>query len=489
MAFNEIPTELRVPFTYVEFDPTQADQGSSLMPFNVLLPGQMLPSGEADPLVPIRITSEAQGIKLFGRGSQLAQMISAFLNANKFTKLTAIGVEDYSGGVQATGSITFSGAVTSPAPIIFYIGGMPVRAGTLLGDSNETCAEKLAAAINAAPDLPVTATLNDAEVTLTARHKGECGKDISIKQGLNQGEELPAGISVAITGFTGGAGNPDALDVVAAMGGERYHLIAWPWLDALSLTALKNELDARWDAKAQIDGQAVVVKTGSFNEVSTFASARNDKGLTVIPSEGSPTLPWVDCAACVAIIAYYGAEDPARPFQTLVIPGVLPPAPEDRWAKFPEKNQALYDGVSIRDVTPGGDVMFTSVITTYRVNNLGAETQAYLYLNTLLTLSYLRYDWNNYLQTKYPRHKLASDNIGKRQGNNQAIMTPSVGKAEALCRMDQWEREGLVEASDEFKKSLIVEIDANNPNRLNWYMKPNLVNQFRIGATQMTFLL
>jgi phage tail sheath gpL-like len=326
------------------------------------------------------------------------------------------------------------------------------------------------------------------EVTLKAKHAGALGNDIDLRVGY-QGEDFPGGIIYTITPFSGGAGNPDPLLTLAALEGTRYHLIAWPWTDPTSLNALKEELDTRWGPLRQIDGQAITVKRGTFAEVTTFTDARNDKHLTVIPNEGSPTLTWVDAAASMAVLAYYGDDDPARPFQTLAIPGVLPPAENDRWREFPVLNLALYSGGSVRGVNASGDVIFLNVITTYKYNAWGAETQAYLQLNTLLTLSYLRYDWNTYLKLKYPRHKLASDDQAKLVYAGQPIMTPSLGKAEMISRMQEWVRRGLVEAPDDFKNRLVVERDQTNPNRLNFIARPDLVNQFRIAGTLIQFLL
>jgi phage tail sheath gpL-like len=68
-------------------------------------------------------------------------------------------------------------------------------------------------------------------------------------------------------------------------------------------------------------------------------------------------------------------------------------------------------------------------------------------------------------------------------------MTPALGKMEAIARVEEWVRQGLVEAPEDFANNLIVERDPNNPNRLNWYMAPDLVNQFRVGATLISFLL
>ncbi|MDL2226548.1 phage tail sheath subtilisin-like domain-containing protein [Deltaproteobacteria bacterium OttesenSCG-928-M10] len=488
--FSELPDALRLPFAYTEFDPSQADRGLSEMPFNVLLVGQMFETGEAEPLTLQRPTTTAQADRLFGAGSQLSQMAAGYLGANRLTRMMALGVNDFDGGTAATGTLTISGEVTVATPLCLYVGGVLVRLGVGQGQTAETVAGALAIVVNSKPGLAVTAAAgeNAGEVIFTAKHKGECGNNIDLR--LNyQGEESPGGLTFAFTAMAGGSGNPDAAEVVAAMGSERFHVIAWPWNDADSLRYLKEELDSRWGPLRQNDGQAILVKPGTFVECTTFASSQNNKHLTVFPAEGSPTLPWVYAAVLMAITAYYGADDPARPFQTLTLPGVLPGAVSDRWSDFPEKNQALYEGLSVCGVNDAGQVMILRAITTYRTNAWGAETQAYLDLNTMLTLSYLRYDWNNYLQTKYPRHKLAGDDEAKRYGPHQPIMTPKLGRAEAIARFRVWMRAGLVEAPDDFESRLVVERNADNPNRLDWLMMPDLVNQFRVAGTLVRFLL
>jgi phage tail sheath gpL-like len=486
--FSELPDAIRLPFAYAEFDPSQADRALSEMAFHVLIAGQMLPGGTADPLTAVRPTTDAQADNFFGKGSMLAEMCKAYLAANPITKMSAIGILDAEAGVKATGSITFTGTVTKATPLCLYIGGKLVRTAAAKETTAASLATDVAAAINADGTLPVTATAAEGVVTLTAKHAGTCANDIDIRFSYYN-EDFPQGIIPTVSNMTGGAGNPDVTNIIAALGGERYHVIAWPWTDQASLNPILNELDSRWSPLRQIDGQAIVVKTGSFSQVTTFTSTQNNKHLTVIPNEGSPTPPWVDSAACVGVVAYYGDDDPARPFQTLKVPGVLPPNIEQRWSDFPEKNQALYEGCSVRGVNAAGEVIFLNLITTYRVNDLGAETQAFLQLNTLFTLSYIRYDWNNYLKLKYPRHKLTSDDNAKLVRPGQPIITPSIGKAEAINRMHEWVRMGLVEAPEDFKSRLIVERDATNKNRLNWYMAPDLVNQFRVGATLIQYLL
>ena len=69
-------------------------------------------------------------------------------------------------------------------------------------------------------------------------------------------------------------------------------------------------------------------------------------------------------------------------------------------------------------------------------------------------------------------------------------MTPKLGKAEAIARfMDVWLPMGLVEGSSAFKKSLLCERNAKNENRLDWLMRPDLVNQFEVAGTLIRHLV
>ena len=353
IAFNVLPDTVRVPFAYAEFDGSGASDDPALMPYTVLMVGQMLDSGTAEAGTVQRPMSAAQAATLFGEGSQLAAMCAAYLNANSITKMLAIGVKDAEEGTAAKGALTINGTCVNAAPLCLYINGKLVRAAAPLAAEASAVAENLTNAINADKSLPVTATFSGGEVSLTARHKGECGNDIDLRISYYD-EDKPGGLTFSFTQMTGGAGNPDPAPVIAAMANDQYHVIAWPWTDSASLAALHDELADRWGPLRQIDGQAIVVKRGSYGDVTTFAGERNDKHLTVFASEGSPTSPWEDAAATAGVIAYYGNSDPARGFNTLLVPGVLAPAPADRWTDFPEKNQALFEGVSTRYVAPDG---------------------------------------------------------------------------------------------------------------------------------------
>jgi phage tail sheath gpL-like len=191
-------------------------------------------------------------------------------------------------------------------------------------------------------------------------------------------------------------------------------------------------------------------------------------------------------AAVAGVATYYGNMDPARPFQTLALKGVLPPKESDRLT-LQENNLLLYDGISTFSVDDGGVTRVQRLITTYKNSPNGAEDVSYLNLNTILTLGYLRYDFRNYILRKYPRHKLADD--GTRYGVGQPVITPRVGKAEAISRARVWESIGLVENVDDFAKAVVCERNAADRDRLDWMLPPDLVNQFRVAGVKISFFL
>ena len=103
------------------------------------------------------------------------------------------------------------------------------------------------------------------------------------------------------------------------------------------------------------------------------------------------------------------------------------------------------------------------------------------------TLAALRYTTRARITSRYPRHKLAGDNAN--YGPGQAIVTPSVIKGELLTLFRQWELSGWVEDFDQFADELLVERNESDTDRVDVIMGPNLVNQFRVFAAQIQFIV
>ncbi|MDP8657852.1 phage tail sheath C-terminal domain-containing protein, partial [Serratia marcescens] len=71
----------------------------------------------------------------------------------------------------------------------------------------------------------------------------------------------------------------------------------------------------------------------------------------------------------------------------------------------------------------------------------------------------------------------------------QPVVTPSIIRTELLALFGEWEEAGLVENFTQFADELIVERNANDRDRIDVLAGPNLINQFRIFAEQIRFIL
>lgn len=491
ISFNEIPVNLRVPYVYTEYDATRANQGPGIQPFKGLIVGQRLAAGEVAALTPIRITSVAQAKRYFGEGSILHRQAMGWFADNQSTEVWAVAFADGGGWVKASGDIVFTGPATSAGVLALYIAGTRIQVGIGSGDTAAEIATAVAAAIEATADLPVTAEVDseeDTQVNIEALNAGTLGNEIDIRINYFEGETTPAGVSATITAMASGAGVPDFSTLWAVLGDEHYNVWAMPYLDTASLAAVSDELESRAGPLRQIEAVAFAAKDASHSALGTFGDGQNNQFISVMSpaGQGSPTPAFETGANYAAVAAYFLNIDPARPLQTLEMSHVKAPARAARFTQS-ENNLLLYDGIATSYVDASGNVRVQRAITFYKENPLGADDAAYLDVNTLFTLSYLRWSVRNRLLLKFPRHKLAND--GTRFGQGQAIVTPKVVKAELVSLFAEWEFIGLVEGADQFARDLIVERNISDPNRLDVLLPPDLVNQLRVTAIQIQFLV
>lgn len=487
ISFNEI-TDLRIPFVRVEYDNTKAVAGPANQPYKGLILGQKTSGGSATVNTLQTVTSAAVAKNLFGAGSMLHNIAEIYFEDPTITDLTMIAVAEPSGAASA-GNVAFSGTATASGLINLYIGGRKVTATVAIGDDGSDIASALTSAIGADTTLPVTAAVDgdeDTQVNITCKQVGLTGDDIRLEFNIKSGDATPAGITPSVTAMSSGAGAPTLTSAVAAMGDTHYNCILNPWLDSTTLTTLETELDSRGSAARQIEAMAFSATADTLSTANTLGNSRNNKFLSITNIEGCPNPGYEIAAAIMKQVMIHGSIDPARPFQTLELKGIQAPAVTSRLTA-PERESHLNNGIATASITSDGKVLIERLITTYKTNGAGAADVSYLDVNTLLTLSYIRYDFRNSLYLKFPRHKLA--NTTDRIAAGQAVLTPKIGKAHAITKFKSWEEKVLVEDIDQFKEELIVERNTSNPNRLDFLLPVNLVNQFLQAGVQIGFIL
>lgn len=488
ISFNQVPSNFLAPFVFVEFSNAGAVQSDAELPYKVLILGQKTSGGAWTADTIQRATSLDQVIAGAGRGSMLHRMAMAYFANNRVTD-TYFGVlSDNGAGVAASGTLTVTGPATAAGTLNIYLGGTLVQVAVASGDAQNAIAAAINTAINANLDLPVTSTVGTNVVTVTHRHKGTFGNSFDIRLNYQFGEATPAGVSVAIVAMANGTTAPTLTNLIAALGDNWYQLWAHGYTDATSLTAIEGELSSRFGPLRMIDGVAIASAAGTHGTLVTLGDGRNSPHSVIIAQPGkNPLTPPSEFAAAVAAVVAIAAEnDPARPFQTLPVLGVLPPIEGDRFL-ISERNLQLRDGIATSRVDPGGTVLLDRLVTTYQVSSSGVADPSYRDVTTMLTLMYLRYSFRSRIALKYPRHKLAND--GTRFGAGQAVVTPLIAKGEAMAWYRAMEDRGLVENGDTFKDSLIVERNATDVNRLDFMLPTNLINQLIVTAAQVRFQL
>ncbi|MBU2910027.1 phage tail sheath subtilisin-like domain-containing protein [Vibrio splendidus] len=281
----------------------------------------------------------------------------------------------------------------------------------------------------------------------------------------------------------------DTASALAALGDVQYHHIMCSLNDTTTIRELGTFLEERYGALEQVPGIAYLPKKGTHAELITFAPTSNCALINFLPINNlgdSAEAPLSDAAAIgawVGQIAPSLAIDPCRPLQTLKLNGVYSLAAQEwDWA---ERNLFLYEGLSTYTVNSANEVLVERAVTAYTENAAGVTDNSYLDVMTPATAMYFRQKQRSLILSVYPRHKVAKD--GTKFAKGQPIVTPTMFKAKLLTLYRDLEYQGIVQDFDGYKKSLIVELDETNKQRVNYQDSPQFVNGLIIVAGKIQF--
>jgi phage tail sheath gpL-like len=473
-----IPTNLRVPIVSVDLDPSNASQGPSVLPIKLLFIGQRLTTGTVAANVLTRVSSPDQGAKFFGKGSHLHLLLKGHFAANQINEVWAIAQADAGSSVAATGTLTIAGTPTAAGTLAVYVGGVRYEISVTTGDTPTTIAAKIVTAITADTSSPVTAGNSSGIVTYTAKNSGTLGNNIDHRVNYQAGDAVPAGITATPVAMASGAIDPTIQTVLDLLGDEWFHFFVTAYSGAVNVAALEAFLADRFTSLKMLDGVAITAQVGSLGTLGSYGAAHNSPHVVTLGLYKYLNTPMEIIGAAAGRIASEAQADPAIPMKDLSLPGILPPAVTDRFI-FTERNTLLYTGIATL-YSDSGAVKLERMITGYLTNGSGGADTAYLKLETMLTIMYVRYDVRTQVRNKFGRAKLADD--GTQFGQGQQVVTPSLMRAFLMSVFRNWELMGLVENADQFKRDLQVTRNAADEDRLDVILPPDFINQaFVIG--------
>lgn len=483
-TFTQVPPNIRVPGIYVEVGANGANALLAGQPYRLGVVGQLLSTGTIGADTPTRVTRAEDAQVLFGAGSMLAMMCTAALASARFVELFAIGMADPIGDA-AAGGFDFTTTSVRAGELGLYVAGHRISVAVGAGAQDADIATAAAARINALASLPVTASATGSYCALTSKHVGAVGNRVSLEFAAREGELVPTGLVVAVTAMTGGSGTPTIATALAAMGDEQYNVLAFGYEDEPTVSAVTAEMDARADATRQLGGVAITASSGDLAAVKAVAAGQNSERMIVVGAVASPSAPWEWASSVAARVAQDAQEDPARPFTTAPLPGLLTGKVTARPNDL-ELNDLLYNGVATVVTNASGVAAIQRLITTYQQNDLGADDPSFLDAQSVLILERVRFELRQ-LGSKFARFKTADD--GQAFAPGQEVLTPNGLKAEIVALYASWVERGMTENAADFASTLIVSRDANDPTRLNVEMSPDIVNALRVIAVRVSLTL
>lgn len=488
IQFDTIPSDILLPLVYMEFAGRAPTAAGALVNPTVFL-GQKLAAGSATAGTRVRVQSVSDAVTLFGQGSVLHRMAIKFFLANPGGDLYAIPLADDGGGTAGSVTITATGTATAAGTLYLRVGDTLVEVAIASGTVHTDVGALIEAALDLVGDLPVTTASATNVATVTSRHKGTVGNQVPVTiNALGQagGEDLPAGISIAISATlpSNGATDPTSATWITGMGDDAYDVVCPALTTSGMMSVLKTEMARRWGPLVAVEGHAIAAVLDSAGDLATYALARNDKHLTVLgikETAGWLTPAFEIAASAAGVAALYLGNDPGAPLQGLQLPGCVCTGT----AFTATERQTLAEAGCATLTVQSGDVYLESEVTTYTLDGSSQPDAAWQYTQNPYLLQRFKRRVKARLVARFPRFKLTDDGNPTKAG--QRVTTPKTIKGEIVAEYSDMVGDGQMENLAAFKASLIVERNATNRNRVDVLARPDLINQLRVVAIRTEF--
>jgi phage tail sheath gpL-like len=492
IGFNSIPLGILTPGVYAEIDTSRAVQGVSIAPHVVMIVGQMAATpGSATAATPYRVRNKADAIALFGARAQVTQMVAAYKEQDSTSETWAIGITNPT-GVNASGSITWTGTATESGELPVYVGGRRIPVAVTSGMTAaalETAALAAFAIADAESALPVTVAGDTGTgIDFTADADGSIGNQVFLGLALGSGERTPAGFTFTVTAMASGATDPSYTTSITALGEDQYATLVTGAQDATALGLLVTEYESRWGSARAIPGQMFACKYDTAANLQTLGDSYNSYALSVIGAEKSAMLPlpWEVAAKVAAVSALQAQNDPAVAMVGRVLANAKAAPKGSRYSR--SDRQGLLDhGVATVKAASDGRLITDYLITTYNSNTQSAFDSSLRPLYRVRALTFYRESLVTRIASKFADFKMADDGS---EISGQKMVTPRIMRSEVLAHFKDMAALGIVEGSSfkQFQDELLIERNILNTDRMDMIVPPNFVNAFLIGAIQIQFL-
>jgi phage tail sheath gpL-like len=492
IAFPQIPLPFLPPLYYADIIPGQAPYSAILKA--MLIAGQNraghIGDGAGDLNTPY-ILSGSLAEQLSGQGSMLANMFARFRANSPFSEVWGMMVPVDVGATLAVGGIRVIASPARSVTLSLRIAGQPLSLVARAGDAPATIASRIRSVVNSRSSLPVTATAHVGDsswVDFNCKWLGVSGNHITIEKKF-WGQDNSGANILTVVDMAGGAGDLLPATALAGLGKQRFDSFASGLSGIITYNTIDNFMDGvsgKWSPLQQNYGHWFTSERDTFSGLVTTGLSRNGPHVSCIGANGSPTPPWEWAAACAAHATQHWSSPPelSRPLQSLPLKDILPPNNLTNAFSTSEDNALLDAGISTWTVDDAHNVFLQRMVTMRRLNDFGDPDPSWRDAVTMYQTMYFARRMRQAVTSAFPRAALSTRDLGI-----PGFASPGAIKDLYIHEYKAMEKLGLVENSEAFASSLIVERNAIDATRVDSLIRPDFVNQLRIVANLIqTFL-
>ena len=438
------------------------------------------------PTTKAQVTSALDVAQTYGFGSPLHLAALQLMPVNGdgigTIPLTVYPLVDDVAGAPSVGDITIAGVQTEAASYIVRINNIDSEPFVIdAAESVTDAAVKAAAAINAALNMPVTATSALGVIDVTSKWEGTSANDLVIEVIGS----TTAGSTFAFTQPVGGLVNPDVDDALNQVGDvwETMFINCMDIADTATLGKFATFGEGRWGALTR---KPMIAFTGNLattvvNAIVVPDARKTDRTNAQLVAPGSSDLPFVTAARQLARIVVVANNNPPRDYGSQDATGLTPGTDGEQW-DYTERDVAVKAGSSTVQVKDGV-VNISDTITFYHPD--GDPIPAYRFVVDIVKLQNIIFNLDLIFATaEWDGAPLIPDD---QPTTNRDAKKPKAAVAAVAAMLDSLGLNAIISDPETAKANTLAEIDAGNPKRLNVATTVQLSGNTNIISVDLNF--
>lgn len=424
--------------------------------------------------------------ELYGYGSPLhlaALQLFPVSGKGASFPVTFYPLKAASGATAASGSIAVTGTATAAGSMSVVIGGQKATVAVSKADTAHAVAVKIKDAIDGIVEMPVstgTIASEGTSVALTSKALGTVGNMIKVYV-----DDAPAGLTFEVTQLANGTLDPSVSGALEKIGEiwETVVLSCFDYSDSDRLDVYKTWGDGRWDDLCK---KPVLVFHGCTDTYATRTAVTderpNDSINALVVSVGSVELPYVIAAkAMVNDIMTTADSNPAQNYKGQL--DGLKAGDDSVQESYTTRNMSVGKGSST-NIKSGSVAELCDIVTMYHPTTEG-KYPSKRYVVDIMKLMNIVYNCRLIMESDDLKGApLVNDDTVT---SNATAVQPKMVKAMFLKLAYSLADKAIIQDVDFTKDGLNVEIDSENPKRLNVRFPVKLSGNVEVSSTDVYF--